>query len=259
MTYDLDGRHVLVTGASSGIGEALARELARAGARLTLVARRRDKLEALAAELGSATALPWDLAAARGGRLLGEALVAEHPPVDVLVNNAGTSGEISLLVDKSAASVRDTFELNLLAPVELLHALLPGLMARRSGVIVNVSSVSAWAPTPRSATYVASKRALTAVDEVLRLELVGSGVHVLSVFPGPVETPMLAKTLSDPFGASLGRLPTGTADELARRVRRAIERGQEHLVYPAAFAPVRLLSPLVGAIMQRVGPLLGVK
>jgi short-subunit dehydrogenase len=172
------------------------------------------------------------------------------------VNNAATSGEMSAFVDKDAGAVRATFELNLLSPVELAHVLLPGMVGRGAGAVVSVSSVSAWAPTPKSATYVATKRALAALDEVLRLELEGTGVHVVSVFPGPVRTPMLEKTLQDPLGANLRRLPTGNVEEMARRIRIAIEQRRDVVVYPDAFRPLRWLQPALGPLARLGGPLL---
>ena len=251
---------MVVTGASSGIGEGLARELAGAGAVLTLVARRRERLQELAREIaeagGSAEPLAFDLGATGAGRRLGERLLAERPAVDELVNNAGTSGEMSDFVDKTAASVRQTFELNLLSPVELAHVILPGMIERRTGTLVSVASVSAWTPTPKSSTYVASKRALVAVDEVLRLELAGTGVHVVSVFPGPVLTPMLQKTLEDPLGANLKHLPTGTVEGMARRIRIAIEERRDVVVYPDAFRPLRWISGALGPITRVSQPLL---
>lgn len=257
---DWHGKHALVTGASSGIGEGVALELARAGARVSLAARRAEQLADLARRIheagGVAEVLPADLSVPGSGRELGRRALALGQ-VDVLVNNAGTLGGVSVFVDKTPEQLREAAELNFVQPMELLHIVLPTMIARGSGSVVSVSSVSAFAATPKSSTYIATKRAIAALDEVLRTELHDKCVHVLTVYPGPVTTPMLTQSLAgDPFTSNLRFLPTGDVTTLARKIRRAIERRQDVVVYPASFGGLRWTSPMIGPAMQALGPLL---
>src|SRR5579872_2045382 len=185
--------HVAITGASSGIGEAIAREYARAGADLTLVARRRDLLDKLASETGArchvvakdlsdpATAADWlDEAEAKLG------------PIDVLVNNAGM--EYLSHADELDVETGDRLlRLNLLSPLRITRALLPRLVARKKGTIVDVASVAALAAGPGFTWYGASKAGLAMASEALRAEVKPSGVHVLTVYPGPVHSDMAVR------------------------------------------------------------------
>jgi short-subunit dehydrogenase len=241
--------HVAITGASSGIGAALAREYGRHGAAISLVARRRAELEALAAELsgsGTAPALRdgasfphvcvHDLSdAARATAWLADAERA-HGPIDVLINNAGTQNA-GLVAEMEPQAAERVIALNLLAPIALTRALLPAMLARGHGAIVNVASVAALAAPPMLATYAASKAGLAAFSESLHVELRGQGVQVLTVYPGPVATPMADRV----FGAFGGRkgtlklLPEGRADVLARRIRAAQQARAARLIYPRIY------------------------
>ena len=169
----------LVTGASSGIGAAFARRLAAAGSDLVVVARRRDRLEELAAELRTAhgvhvEALAADLTDPAELALVEARLGDPDRPIDLLVNNAGAGGHgafAALPVDGVEAMVR----LNLLAPVRLTSAALPAMVARGSGGIVNVSSISGEQPIPFVATYAATKAFLTSLSESVHEELRDTG------------------------------------------------------------------------------------
>ena len=157
----LRNKHVVITGASSGIGEALAREMARAGAHLTLVARRRDRLEQLARECGTrAHVIERDLSDLEGAASWLSEAVAALGPIDILVNNAGVES-IGPTVGIDPRDARRVLALNLEAPLLLSSAVLPGMQAR-GGVIVNVASVAALAPPPQFAWYAASKGGLAA-------------------------------------------------------------------------------------------------
>lgn len=183
----LDGRWAVVTGASRGIGAVVARGLAREGARLALVARGRDALDALAGELGAepvvcdvSDPLQVERAAARIETLVGGA-------PDVVVNNAGMFS-IAAAHKTSVEHFRRTLEVNLVAPFALVRAFLPGMRARGSGHIVTLGSVADRHIYAGNAAYSASKYGLRALHEVLRAELRGSGVRASLVSPGPVDT-----------------------------------------------------------------------
>jgi uncharacterized protein len=178
----------LVTGASSGFGKATARRLAREpGARLVLVARRRERLEALAGELGGATVVAVDLTAPDAPAQVADQVEREHGRLDVLVNNAGMSGTGSF--DKTGwAGVHTTMQVNFDAHVRLTEALLPLLRRSAPSAIVNVASVAGRIALPYRSDYSASKAALIAWTESIRPEQRRHGVHVGLVLPGFVAT-----------------------------------------------------------------------
>ncbi|HEX6677755.1 MAG TPA: SDR family NAD(P)-dependent oxidoreductase [Actinomycetes bacterium] len=178
----------LVTGASSGIGAATARRLAREpGARLVLVARRRERLQALAEELGGATVVAVDLTDPGAPATVAERVEREHGRLDLLVNNAGNSG--SGAFDKSgSAGVLATMALNFGAQVRLTEALLPLLRRSAPSAIVNVASVAGRISMPYRGDYSASKSALIAWTDSIRPEQRRHGVHVGLVLPGFVAT-----------------------------------------------------------------------
>jgi short-subunit dehydrogenase len=176
----------LVTGASSGIGEQFARQLAARGRDLVLVARRADRLEALASDLPTqAHVIACDLAtdaASLAGRV--EELGVE---VDLLVNNAGfgTSGPF---VENDPAREAEEVRLNCEAVVTLCHAFLPAMVERRRGGVINVASTAGMQPIPYESVYAATKAFAVSFTDALHTELRGSGVRVMSVNPGPVPT-----------------------------------------------------------------------
>jgi short-subunit dehydrogenase len=176
----------LVTGASSGIGEQFARQLAARGHDLVLVARRADRLEALAADLPTeARVVPCDLAteaASLAGRV--EELGIE---VGLLVNNAGfgTSGPF---VENDPAREAEEVRLNCEAVVTLCHAFLPAMVEKRRGGVINVASTAGMQPIPYESVYAATKAFAVSFTDALHTELRGSGVRVMSVNPGPVPT-----------------------------------------------------------------------
>jgi 3-oxoacyl-[acyl-carrier protein] reductase len=195
MMFRLDGRTALVTGASQGIGEAVARLLARQGARLVLAARGAGKLEAIAAEIQAAggEALPWALDLARPEEVaprLG-ALPPAFSEVDILVNNAGITSD-SLLARMDLDSWRRVLEVNLTGSFAVTRALVRGMMRRRGGRIVSVSSVVGLMGNVGQANYAASKAGLIGFSKSLARELGGRGITVNVVAPGYIATAMTA-------------------------------------------------------------------
>ncbi len=227
--------HIAITGASSGIGAALARELAALpGVRLTLVARRKPLLEQLAAELKvPALVVPHDLGDPAHAADWIAAAEQANGPIDILVNNAGVQ-----VVGPSATidieKAEEVLRVDLLSPLRLTRAVLPAMLARRSGVIVDVSSMAALAPTPGMTWYNAAKAGLAAASESLRGELRGTGVHVVTVYPGIIgETDMARAALTKyEISKAVSAQPVGTAAGLARLVRVAIEKRQARVIYP---------------------------
>ena len=190
---ELAGRRIVITGASRGIGEGLATGFAAAGARVALVARSEAPLRALADRLGG-TAHPADLTdpGARSGLL--DRIEADGGPVDVLVNNAGI--EVAAPIDRqSAQDVSDVFQLNLLAAVELTRQVLPGMIRRGSGHVVNISSQAGAVALPGLSTYSSSKAGLSTFTRGLTLDLHGTGVGTTIVEIGTVRTDMLDRLL----------------------------------------------------------------
>lgn len=247
-------RHVAVTGASSGLGEAIARAFGSAGDRLTLVARRAGRLEAVASAFpGRARAVAHDLAAPEPAGWL-PAAEAAFGPVDVLVNAAGVQ-TIAPFADVTPAEAGRMAAVNLRAPIGLIRAVLPSMRARASGSIVNVSSIGAAAPPPYMSDYVATKAALAAFSESLGAELRGSGVHVLTVYPGPMATPMGAAGLRAYGNApSARRMPMGDPAALGRAVVGAVNRRRARLTYPRGYALMRWLPVPSAYLVSRFGP-----
>ena len=247
--------HVVVTGASSGIGEALAREYAKHGASVTLVARRKDRLDKIASELGA----PSFVVAADLGDVEHAAdwlapAEAALGPVDVLVNNAGVQ-IVAATQDTDPAEGEHLLRVDVHAPLRITIAVLKGMLARKEGTIVDVASLAALTPTPGMYYYNAAKAALAAASESLRHELRGTGVHVLTVYPGPVETDMANKALAT-YGdvPMLKRLPIGNTTELARRIRVAVEKKRPRVIYPASYAASRWFPNTARWLTGRFAP-----
>jgi len=190
-SVSLSGRSALVTGASRGIGRAVASALASAGARVFLLARSAESLEQLAAELGhGAVAVPCDVTdAAALDQAMDSVLAASGGAVDILVNNAGVF-PLAPVADTAPASFELTLQANLAAPFRVLHAVLPGMRARKSGHVVTIGSVADRRIFGGNGAYSASKFGARALHEVLREECAGTGVRCSLVSPSATDTPI---------------------------------------------------------------------
>jgi short-subunit dehydrogenase len=247
-------KRALVTGASSGIGDAIARRLAAEGTDLVVVARDRKRLEALAEELTAGQGvevevLRADLAKRAGVASVVERLRDESAPVDLLVNNAGfgTYGKfVELDPDEEAREI----EVNCQALVRLCHAAAPGMVERRSGTIVNVSSLASRAAAPNNAVYAATKAFVSHFSEALHEELRGTGVTVTVVEPGFTRTEFQDRAgLSQDAG--MPDFVWQTADEVADATLAGARKGQA-LVVPGTHNRVAAgLSALVPRNVKR--------
>lgn len=235
---ELEGRHVLVTGASRGIGASVAEAMAARGARITLVARSEDALAEVAARTGG-VAITADLTDPEVVEGLLARVEAEAGPVDVLVNNAGVDSTGSLTA-MTPDEVRRTIDLNLTAPVELCRRVIPGMVERGGGHIVNVSSLAGCGCLPGISVYSATKSGLTHFTASLRAELKGLPVRTTVVEVGIVQpTDMAASGLAyPPFRDGwnrlkrLGIMRDVRLEQLTRAVVRAVERDRRHVRLP---------------------------
>ncbi len=196
--FSLEGRTALVTGASRGIGAATARALDHAGARVALAARDGDALAAVAADLAhDPVTLLADLAEVEAPGSLALAALDALGSVDILVNNAATAARLPT-VDLDAQLIDTMYAVNVRAPLLLISALLPSMIERGSGSIINLSSVSGVVGTPRRAAYAATKGAIDAATRSLAMELGPHGIRVNSIAPGVVDTALWEKNKAIP-------------------------------------------------------------
>jgi short-subunit dehydrogenase len=257
MPKSFDDANVVITGASSGIGRAIARQIAPRARRLILVARRTDRLEELRTELVAANdrltvdLLPCDLCDSAARTRLAQTLVA-GPPVDVLVNNAGV-GDFALFDLSDPVKVRNLIELNITALVELTGALVGGMVARGSGAVLNISSGFGLAWLPGFGVYAASKHFVTAFTETLRADLHGTGVVASQVCPGPVDTEFTANTGADADTAAL--MPSWvsiSAEHCARAAVAALDHDRAMVLPGFLMKLMALLVALTPRFLMRL-------
>jgi NAD(P)-dependent dehydrogenase (short-subunit alcohol dehydrogenase family) len=224
----VEGRTILITGGSSGIGEAAAKKIAEAGGAVALVARTQENLEKVANEIrgdgGTAHVYPCDLSDMDAIAAMADRVLDELGGVDILINNAGRSIRRSL--ELSYDRIHDyqrTMQLNYLGAVQLILKFVPGMRERGHGHIVNVSSVGVQTRAPRFGAYIASKAALDSLCDVLQAETVDDDVRFTTVHMALVRTPMISPTtLYDKFPALTPDQAAGViADAIVHRPRRA--------------------------------------
>jgi short-subunit dehydrogenase len=209
----------LITGASAGLGVDFARQLSAQGKRLVLVARRKDRLDTLAAELGNARTIDLDLSEPGAVDRLTADLAAHGEQVDLLVNNAGF-GLTGLFTQLDGQRQRQMIDLNCGALTELAHAVLPGMIERKSGAILNVASTAAFQPGPGMAVYFATKAFVLSFTEALHEEVKRHGVTVSALCPGPTATE---------FGEVAGFGPSNLLGKIAADSPSVVRAGLEGL------------------------------
>ena len=224
----LDGCRVWLTGASSGIGAALAQELASRGAKLALTARRREPLEAFAASNPGTLVLPGDVSDRDAMLAIGREIDAAWQGVDIVILNAGTYRPVT--PDSFHADIfREHFNVNVMGAVHGIEAVLPGMRGRRSGRIAVVASVTGFAALPMASAYGATKAFLISMCDSLRADLTESGVAITVIAPGFVTTPLTAQNDFDmPFEI--------TAPDAARVIADGLANGDAEIAFPKRMA-----------------------
>ena len=248
--------HVVITGASSGIGEALAKEYFGRQAQVTLVARRKDLLQKLAAQSSGRTHLVTaDLSDPAQATSWVQAAEDSLGPIDVLINNAGVQ-IVRRFTETPLEDGLKLLELDLLTPIRLAHHVAKKMVARGSGTLVDVASMAGIAPTPGMAFYNAAKSGLGGYSEGLRAELKPFGVHVLTVYPGPVKTAMetAGRAAYEESMAARFLAPSGDAEVLARLVADAVEARAPRVIYPSMNALGRYFPAVTRLVLDAFTP-----
>jgi short-subunit dehydrogenase len=240
----LKGKIAVVTGASSGIGAETAFLLAMRGAIPILLARNVEKLEEVSRHIaGEHLYYPLDVSDGQAVQRAFAHIEQTYGRVDILVNNAGF-GEFKPFVETSVTAFAEMMNVNYMGIVQCTHAALPGMLARKSGHIVNVASVAGKIATKKTTAYSASKHAVIGLSNALRLELKGTGVHLSTINPGPIATNFFDR--ADPHGDYMKNLAKlkGVVlqpQQVAEQIARAIEREIDEITLPwFAAAGVRL-------------------
>jgi len=247
----MTGRTVIVTGASSGIGEATARAFAKAGDRVVLTARRADRLERLAAELRESLVIPADLTDPGDiTRIIVETL-DRYESIDVLVNNAGR-GRYDWLERLSGDDIRTEIEVNLLAPILLARAVLPSMLARRRGVIINVASIAARIGTPITSVYNATKFGLSGFGEALFRELHPRGVEVCTLYPGFVSGTEFGKQPRVSVPVKTPKWLRLTTERVADEIVKLADRPRPRRIVPWMVSPIATVNILFPGVVDAV-------
>ena len=233
----------LVTGASAGLGVEFARQLSERGHRLVLAARRKERLEGLAAELGKARAVAIDLSKKDAAAKLMADLEANGEEIDLLVNNAGF-GLIGRFAKADAKRLRQMIDLNVGTLTDLCRAVAPRMIDRKSGGIINVASTAAFQPGPNMAVYFATKAFVLSLTEALHEELKPHGVHVTCLCPGPTRTE---------FGDVAGFGGNGMFDRVAMESPEVVAAGLEGFDKNKAVVVPGLVNK-IGASSTRFAP-----
>jgi short-subunit dehydrogenase len=251
---EINGSRILLTGASSGIGRALAVELARSGAELVVLARREDRLKTLAETIiaggGRVETVAGDVTDPTCRQKAIDAAAAHYNGLDILINNAGV-GAMGLFEHADPARVRRVFEVNFFALVELTRLALPFLKKGVRPMIVNVSSILGHRAVPHNSEYSASKFAVQGFSEAIRAELARHGIDVLVVSPGTTETEFFESVVEHTGEPAWPKHTPISPEEVARRIAAAIRQGKHEII---PYFPGKLLcwlNRLSPAFMDR--------
>ncbi|MDJ0768813.1 MAG: SDR family oxidoreductase [Ilumatobacter sp.] len=248
-------RSALVTGASSGIGEAMTRELAAAGVPTVVVARRQDRLDELADELDGIEVLAADLTDAGGQATVVERVRDGDAPVELVVNNAGfgTSGRFHEL---DADRLADEIELNIAALTRISNAAISAMVPRGVGWLLNVSSVASFQPAPDLAVYAATKAYVTSLSESLHEEVKGSGINVTALCPGLTRTEFQSVSSTEQYVTQFPRFLWTTAEDVARTGLRDVAANRTISVPGTLYkAVVGLGGPIPRGLKRRLSGL----
>ncbi len=254
----IDGKVVLITGASEGLGAACAAEFARAGAKLSLAARSADGLRRAASAAGAdAVISPGDLTAEAARRAAVELTLDRFGRIDILINNAGI-GIYAPSWSTPLDDARRLWELNFFTALAMAQLVAPRMIGQHSGLIVNIGSIAGKFTLPWMPLYSASKFALTSWTESLRMELRGSGVRAMLVCPGYIDTAFQKHVLAGepPPQIAGGKRFAVTAHDCARAIRRGVERDARTVMTPrlgwAMVAVAALFPGLVEANLAKL-------
>ena len=244
----LEARVAVITGGGRGIGRAIAGRFASEGAKVVVAARTVAEIEAVAAEIrgegGTASAVPADVADEQQCGHLVRTAEAQYGRIDILVNNAGEYGPVKPVEEILAADWDRVIAVHLRGAYLLTRAVLPGMYARRSGVILNISSLSAKAAFPWGAAYAAAKAGLLGLTRVTAAESARQGIRVNALCPGPVTETRMSKELGQTLAARLGVAP----EQQLREFLSTILQGRGQTVQEVAAAALFLCSDQSSAI-----------
>jgi short-subunit dehydrogenase len=253
----MGSRLVLITGASSGIGEATAKRYGASGAQVLLLARNAARLDAVAAAIrhagGAAAPYKVDLADASSVAETSARIKREAGTPDILINNAG-SGRWRPLVETSAEEALGMIEVPYLAAFNLTRAFLPGMLARKSGAIACVTSPASYLAWPNASAYIAARHALLGFTEALRADVKGKGIDVTLVVFGTVETPYWEHNPDSRERVPVGNpilAPILTAEQAAEAIFRGVEARKRRVITPASLRAVLLLNALAPRLVAR--------
>jgi short-subunit dehydrogenase len=260
MRRTLKDARAIVTGASSGIGREIARELAKAGAKVLVTARRAERLEQLVEEIRQqkhiAIALAGDITQPEFRAALLDKARAEFGALDILVNNAG-AGAIGTFEESTPETLRRIMELNFFAPIELIRSALPLLRAGKKPLIANVGSVLGHRAVPKKSEYCASKFALHGISDALRAELVPAGIDVCLISPSTTESEFFDAAAGDKQKLPWLKVPGMSSAAVGRAAVKAIRAGRHEVILsPGGKLLVwadRLSPPVVNRLVSRLG------
>lgn len=248
----MSDRTVIVTGASSGIGEVVARAFGRTGDRVVLVARRVERLQALAGQIPDSLVVEADLTRTEDVARVASAALARFGTIDVLVNNAGL-GRYDWLERLDEDDIVAQVRVNLLAPILLTRAVLPAMQRQGRGVIINICSIAGKIGTPTTSIYNATKFGLDGFSQAMRRELLPQGIQVCVVYPGPTGgTEFGVHSRRADLKVTSPRFARTDAETIARVVVSLAGRPRAHRTVPGLYGAAILLNQLWPALVDRV-------